>query len=207
MFVKNYLKLVNAINHQENIHDLHDLFQETEDYLKSNPELLKAQDNFELMILKEVADVVFSHFPEIKPKEPTLRKEFEKIIDNLASDIFSDTFDIVYNYLENPNRFDHNRKRNFGVRTDEEIQEIAMKKTKHLSGEDKEFMLKVRIQGLKVLNRKYTYPQKIHKAILRCITSVFLEIPLLPGNGLRYIDYCIAGHAYTLGDEMVKLFL
>ena len=113
MFVKNYLKLINAIEHQSNIHDLHNLFLETEDYLKNNPEVIKAENNFEKMIKQQVADAVFSYFPELKTKEKTLRKALEEIIDGYAGEIFSNTFDIVYKYLENPNRFDHDKKWNF----------------------------------------------------------------------------------------------
>ena len=206
MFVKNYLKLITAIEHAPNIHDLHDLFLETEDYLKSNPEVIKAENNFMRMIKQQVGDAVFSYYPELKPREGTLREQLEKIIEERAAEIFCNTFDIVYKYLENPDRFDHDKKWDFHVFTEEQILEEATKETEDLSGEDREFMIKTKIHGRKVMNHIYYFRVVVHKIILSCIAAVFLEVPLLSGNGIRYLNYTMAREAYMLRDAMIGLF-
>ncbi|MFN8256188.1 MAG: hypothetical protein U0W24_10895 [Bacteroidales bacterium] len=206
MFVKNYLKLRTAMNHASNIFDLHDLFIETGEYLKTNPELVKAQDDFERLIKQQVADAVFSYYPELKPKEITLRKAIEEVIDEFAGEIFSQTFDIVYKYLENPDHFDHDKKWNWGILTEEEVLEEAIREAKDLSGEDREFSIKSSMHSRRVLNHKYYFNVVLQKAILNCLTTVFHEIPLLSGNGIRYLDYSMARQAYMLRDKMIGLF-
>lgn len=206
MFVKNYLKLVTAMNHAPNIYELHDLFLETGDYLKNNPDKVKAENDFERMIKQQIADAVFSYYPELRPKEATLRKQLEEVIDESAGKIFIDTFDIVYDYLKEPNRFDHDKKWNWHILTEEETLQEALEETKHLSGESRELSIKDRIHSRKIINHIYYFNVVVHKAILSCISAVYLEIPLLSGNGIRYLDYTMARHARMLREKMIDLF-
>lgn len=84
--------------------------------------------------------------------------------------------------------------------------EEAIRETEYLPEEKREVAIKSRIQTRKIFNHIYYFRVVIHKAILSCISAVYLEVPLLSGNGIRYLDYTMARHAYMLRDNMIGLF-
>jgi hypothetical protein len=77
MFVKNFLKLITAMYRGTNIHNVQDLFLATQDYLKNNPKLVNAENNFEQLIKQQICDAFISYYPELEPKERTLREALE----------------------------------------------------------------------------------------------------------------------------------
>jgi len=177
-----------------------------EDYFETNLELIKAKKDFNYLMKKKICDTIFSYFPELKTKEAELKPYLEHVIIAQAPVFFQTVFDLIYDYLVHPNKMEEFTAWKFNNQTEEEIIEKASKFVVDLPDEIKEQYKISLINSHKNRNRIYHFELLMHKTVLACTTDIFLEIPELPSNGIRYLNYKMAANTSILKDDLYDIF-
>lgn len=195
MFVKKYHQFKKYIGHRisedsNQIFWVDDYYEEYED---NNYGFVKGREDFIECIVTEICDATFSYFVELKPKEVLLRPICEKIIEGeTAHWLYEQLFDLILGFYENKPFDEEIKKFSYPeVKTDEEIEKEAQDFIiKHrVKPEDFDYARELTSNGTKNRNYINYYYQVLHKAILRCVSTIFKEIPELDASRIRYINY------------------
>ncbi len=210
MFVKKYYQFKSYMDYRisknpKEIYWFDDYYEEYED---NNYGYVRGREDFVETIKNEICDATFSYFPELKPKEPALRPVCEKIIEEESAYwLYEHLFDLILGFYENK-PFDKEIKECAykKVKTAEEIEKEAKEFIKECNAkpEDHDYAREIIYNGCKNDNHYNYYHQVLHKAILRCVSHIFKEIPELDSSRIRYINYITFNNMNMLHFELFE---
>ena len=208
MFVKKYHQFKCSL-HSPDSRDVYWRGDYFEEYEENNYGYVHGREEFIVKIKGEVCEATFSYFPELKPKESVLRPRLEKAIEeDCAHWLYEHLFDLILGFYENKEfKWEEKEWAYKEIRTEEEMEQETLDFIKkcNVEPENIDFIRSMTYHSAKNQNHYNFYQQVVHKAVLRCVADLFLEIPELSSNIIRYINFTTYRQASMLEFELFEI--